>query len=191
VVGPRLSGIGNERKFFAEGNRMSRKIAISLISIFIFILTNQAPAGENFESAKKLFNADGYKEAIRLLKKVTKDEPSNAEAWVLLGDCYARLGKNKNAIRAYKKVIGINPEHADAIFRLGVNYTRLGNHSNAIEAYKEVIRIQPEHAEAYFYLGMSYDSIGRIGDAFEHYKILKTLDKNLADKLYKIILGSS
>lgn len=170
---------------------MSRKIAISLISIFIFILTNQALADENFESAKKLFNADGYKEAIRLLKKVTKDEPSNAEAWALLGDCYASLGKNKNAIMAYKKVIGINPEHADAIFRLGVNYTRLDNHANAIEAYKEVIRIQPEHAEAHFYLGMSYDRIGRIGDAFEHYKILKTLDKNLADKLYKIILGSS
>ena len=169
---------------------MSKKTATSLF-IFIFMLTSQALADEHFESAKELFNAEEYKDAIRLLKKVTKEEPPNAEAWVLLGDSYGRLGKNESAIGAYQNAIRINPEHADAIFRLGVNYTRLGNHSNAIEAYKEAIRIQPEHAEAHFYLGMSYDDIGRIGDAFEHYRILKTLDKNLADKLYKIILGSS
>jgi len=170
---------------------MSRKTTISLILIFILMLTSQALADENLESAKKLFSAEKYKEAKNLLKKVTKEEASNAEAWVLLGDCYTRLGKNKDAIRAYQRGLAIDPEHADAIFRLGVNYTLLGNHSNAIEAYKEVIRIQPRHAEAHFRLGISYDSIGRIGDAFEHYKILKTLDERLADELYEIILGSS
>jgi Flp pilus assembly protein TadD len=144
---------------------MSKKTAISLF-ICIFMLTSQALADEHFESAKKLFNAEEYQDAIRLLKKVTKEEPPNAEAWVLLGDSYGRLGKNESAIGAYQK-------------------------ANAIEAYKEVIRIQPGHAEAHFYLGMSYDHIGRIGYAFEHYKILKTLDEGLADKLYKIILGSS
>jgi len=74
---------------------------------------------------------------------------------------------------------------------LGVTYTKLGKHSNAIEAYKQVVHIQPKHAKAHFHLGMSYDRIGRIGYAFQHYKILKTLDKSLADELYKIILGSS
>ena len=170
---------------------MSRKTAIFLVFIFIFVLASQALADGNLESAKKLFSAQEYNDAIRLLKKVTKQEPSNAEAWVLLGDSYGRLGKNENAIGAYQNAIRINPEHADAIFRLGVNYTRLDKHSNAIEAYKQVIRIQPGHAEAHFYLGMSYDHIGRIGYAFEHYKILKTLDEGLAHKLYKIILGSS
>jgi tetratricopeptide (TPR) repeat protein len=173
------------------GGQMSRKTAISLILIFILMLTCQALADENLESAKKLFNAEQYKKAIGLLKKATKGQPSNVEAWFLLGDCYTRLGKSKDAIKAYQKGLAINPEHADAIFRLGVNYTVLGNHSHAIEAYKEVIQIQPRHAEAHFYLGMSYDSIGRIGDAFKHYKILKALDERLADELYKIILGSS
>jgi len=170
---------------------VSRKTTLSLILIFVLMLSSLALADENFESAKKLCNAKQYKKAIRLLKKVTEEEPSHVEAWVLLGDCYSRLGKNEDAIGAYRKGLAINPEHADAIFRLGVNYTLLGNHSHAIEAYKEVIRIQPRHAEAHFYLGMSYDRIGRIGDAFEHYKILKTLDERLADELYKIILGSS
>lgn len=170
---------------------MSKKTAIFLVFIFIFVLTSQALAGENLEAAKKLFSAQEYNDAIRLLKKVTKQEPSNAEAWVLLGDCYTGLEKNENAISAYQKAIGINPEHADAIFRLGVTYTKLGKYSNAIEAYKQVVRIQPKHAKAHFYLGMSYERIGRIGYAFQHYKILKTLDKSLADELYKIILGSS
>ena len=170
---------------------MSRKTAISLVFIFILVLTSQALADENLESAKKLFGAQEYNDAIRSVKEVIEEQPSNAEAWLLLGDCYSGLGKDKKAIRAYQKAIGINPKHADAIFGLGVTYTRLGKHSNATEAYKQVVRIQPKHAQAHFYLGMSYERIGRIGNAFEHYKILKTLDKSLADELYKIILGSS
>ncbi|NVM24705.1 MAG: tetratricopeptide repeat protein [Desulfobacterales bacterium] len=170
---------------------MTRKTAISLISISIFVLTSQALADENLESAKKLFGAQEYNDAIRFVKKVVEEQPSNAEAWLLLGDCYSRLGKDKKAIRPYQEVIRIKPEHADAVFRLGVSFTRLGQHSNAIEAYKQAVRIQPEHAQAHFYLGVSYDRMGRVGDAFEHYKILKTLDESLADELYRIILGSS
>lgn len=170
---------------------MSRKTPVSLVFIFAFLLTSQALADENFESAKRLFGAGKINDAIRFVKKVTEEQPSNVEAWLLLGDCYSSLAKNEAAIRAYQKVIRINPAHADANFRVGVSFTRLGQHSNAIEAYKQVVRIQPEHAQAHFYLGMSYDRIGMIGRAFEHYKILKTLDESLADELYKIILGSS
>jgi tetratricopeptide (TPR) repeat protein len=155
---------------------MNSRKALSLIFIFLVMLTKHALADGNFAPAKRVFDAEEYKDAIRLLKKVTNGEPSNSEAWLLLGDCYGRLGKDKNAIRAYERVIKINPQHADAIFRVGVIYTGLGKHSTAIEAYKEVIRIQPSHAETHFYLGLSYDRIGRIGYAFEHYKILKALD---------------
>jgi len=170
---------------------MSRKTAISLISIFVLVLTSQALADENLESAKESFGAQEYNDAIRFVKQAVEEQPSNVEAWLLLGDCYSRLGKDKKAVRTYQEVIRIKPEHADAIFRLGVSFTRLGQHSNAIEAYKQAVRIQPEHAQAHFYLGVSYDRMGRIGHAFEHYKILKTLDESLADELYSIILGSS
>jgi protein O-GlcNAc transferase len=170
---------------------MSIKTAIFLTPIFVFVLTSQALADENLESAKRLFGAGKYHDAIRFVKKVTEEQPTIEEAWLLLGDCYAGLRKNEKAIRAYQRVIRINPEHAGAIFNVGASFTRLGQHSKAIEAYKRVIRIQPEHAQAHFCLGMSYDRMGRIGHAFEHYKILKTLDKSLADELYKIILGSS
>jgi len=170
---------------------MSIKTAISLILIFFFMLTGLALADESLESAKRLFGAGKYNDARGLLEEVTKEQPSNEEAWLLLGDCYASLGKNEKAIRAYQEIIRINPEHADAIFRVGASFTRLGQHSKAIEAYKRVVRIQPQHAQAHFYLGVSYDRLGRIGHAFEHYKILKTLDESLADELYRIILGSS
>lgn len=168
---------------------MSRKTAISLICISIFVLTSQALADENLESAKKLFGAQEYNDAIGLLEEVTEEQPSNVEAWLLLGDCYSSLGKDKKAIRPYQEVIRIKPEHADAIFRLGVSFTRLGQHSNAIEAYKQAVRIQPEHAQAHFYLGVSYDRMGRIGDAFEHYKILKLSTRALQMNCTGLFLG--
>jgi tetratricopeptide (TPR) repeat protein len=61
------------------------------------------------------------------------------------------------------------------------------HHNAAIEVYKKVLQINPNHKMAHFCLGVSYDSTSRISLAFKHYKILKTLDKELAEKLYNII----
>jgi Flp pilus assembly protein TadD len=62
-------------------------------------------------------------------------------------------------------------------------------HLSAIEVYKKVVEINPKHAEAHFDLGASYDRMSRLTYAFEQYRILKTLDEELADKLYHMILG--
>lgn len=149
-----------------------------------------AVADDNVENVRKLFAVQEYKEAVKILKKTTKESPSNVEAWMLLGDCYGGLGKNEDAIESYQQAVRIDPKNTDALLRLGVAYAAERKHANAIEAYQMVIGIQPENPEAHFYLGVVYDRVGRIGQAFEEYKILKTLDKGLADKLYKIILGS-
>ena len=149
-----------------------------------------ALADDNLENARKLFAAQEYKESVKILKKITKESPSNVEAWMLLGDCYGAMGKNEDAIESYQQAVRMDSRNTDALLRLGVAYAAERKHANAIEAYQMIIRIQPENPEAHFYLGVIYDRIGRIGQAFEEYKILKTLDEGLAGKLYEIILGS-
>lgn len=164
-----------------------RKIVLSLIVLIFLMPTGGAFSSENLDSAKKLFAEKEYKEAIRHLKKVTKEDPANTSAWLLLGSCYGKLGKDRKALKAYQKVNQINPTHEEALLAMGMSYRRLGKNSMAIEALKEVIQVNQANAEAHFYLGVSYEHENWIGEAWEQYEILKTLDKKLADKLYHII----
>lgn len=166
---------------------MKKKIVFSLIILAILIPPTQVLCEANYDSAEELFNAGEYKKSSKLLKKVTKKDPSNKDAWLLLGGCYSRLGKDRSAAKAYQKVILIDPAHDEALFALGMSYVRLDECSAAIEAFKRVIENSPDHAKARFHLGVCYEDENRIEYAFEQYRILKTLDEKLADKLYRII----
>ena len=169
---------------------MKRTIVLSLILFVLFISIGQALAGENLEPAKIFFDAGEYKKSISLLKAVTRQEPSNTTAWVLLGNSFLKLDKNKKAINAYGQAIAIDQKNEEAFFGLGLAFSRMRKNENAIGAYKKVIEINPRHAKAHFELGVSHDRASNLSHAFRQYKILKTLDESLANKLYHIILGN-
>ena len=169
---------------------MNRKTPLLIILVVFLMAVGQAMASGILESAQKYFDAGEFKKAVGLLKKITRKEPSNITAWILLGNSYTGLQKNKNAIEAYEQALRIDSKNEDALFGLGINYSRMRQHSIAIETYKKIIEINPKNAEAYFELGVSYDRTNHLTYAFEQYKILKTLDEDLARKLYHIILGS-
>jgi len=168
---------------------MNRNTILAMILLFLLVSIGLAFASENLDSAKRLLEAQEYTKACEILRKLTEKDPSNAAAWVLLGNSYGRLGEDKDAIEAYEKAIGIDPENEEAFFGLGACYSKMHKHLFAIEAYKKVIELNPNHAAAHFELGFTYDRTASLTKAFEQYKILKNLDEDLADKLYHIILG--
>ena len=93
----------------------------------------------------------------------------------------------RKAIPYLKKATERNPKDETAWFFLGVAYGKLGQLQDAIEALKQAIRIKPDYAKAHFALGVTYFCYGDRGNALEQYKILKSLDKDLANKLFNEI----
>ena len=165
---------------------LNRIVLCLILSIFLMPLSHGS-ADEDFEAAKKLFLNQDYKKAINHLKETTEKDPSNIDAWFLLGDCYKARKKDKKAIAAYAKVLEIDPENQAALLSLGMSYMDKKNYTEAISSFKKLIEMNPTHTEAHFYLGVTYDRVNRLSSAFAQYKILKTLDGELAEKLYHII----
>jgi Flp pilus assembly protein TadD len=166
---------------------MKKKVLSALFVLSIFIPSGLAWPDENLDAAKELFYAQDYKKAVDHLKKATKKDPSNTEAWVLLGDSYRFLGKDKKAIKAYEMAIENDPSQKEALLGAGISYINLRKRPHAIGVLKHLVEIDPSNALAHFYLGVSYEGISRMSQAWEEYTILKTLDKKLADELYRII----
>ncbi|MGD0573648.1 MAG: tetratricopeptide repeat protein [Sedimentisphaerales bacterium] len=123
---------------------------------------------------------EAYKQAIRI-------KPDYAEAYYNLGVSYEDLGRYQDAVEAYKQTIRIKPDYSEAYINLGITCYKLGRYQDAIETYKQAIRIKPDYAEAHYHLGVAYLVTGDKGLALEEYKILKTLDVEKANELFKLI----
>ena len=128
-----------------------------------------------------------HEEAMEAFKQAIRINPDYAEAHYNLGVTYGKLGRYEEEIKAYKQAIKIKPDDVEAHCNLGVSYGKLGHYEEAIEAFKQAIRIKPDLAEAHCNLGLSYLLIGDKGSALDEYKILKTLDNELANKLFNMI----
>ena len=134
----------------------------------------------NGKSGKYQEAVDAYKQAIRI-------KPDFTAAYYNLGHAYRKLGKNQEALGAFKQAIRIRPDLAIAHENLGATYLVLGKQQEAIDAYKQAIRIKPDLASAHFSLGVTYLIIKDKNSARDQYEILKDLDKEKANKLFKLI----
>ncbi len=128
-----------------------------------------------------------YQDAVEACKQAIKIKPDYAMAHHNLGVAYEGLGRNQDAVEAYKQAIRISPDYADAYINLGVTYFNLGRYQDAIEPYKQAIRIRPDFVFAHYNLCVAYLVNGDKESALEEYKILKTLDAEQANELFKLI----
>jgi len=109
--------------------------------------------------------------------------PGRAEAWIQVGYCKVKQGKNRDAIRAFQQAIRLRPTSFEAYNKLGDAYFYSGSFNEAIEAYKQAARLNPRQAEAYYNLGMTYLEIGDRAQAIAQSHLLEPLDAKLYDKL--------
>lgn len=129
-----------------------------------------------------------YDEAVEPLNQAIRLKPEDALTYVMLGITYKKLGRYQEALETLKQAVRLKPDLAMAHFELAGAYGLLRRTSEEVEACKEAIRLKPDYAQAHFLLGVIYlaDFRNR-GAALEQYRILKDLDRELAEKLFKVI----
>lgn len=115
------------------------------------------------------------------------DYKKSAFYWSRLGHAYLSSDKPKEAIESFKQAIKIAPDDAWAHLGLGRAYLKSGKFKETIESYQQVIRIAPDDARAHLNLGGVYLIMKDKESALEEYKILQGLDKEMANKLFKLI----
>ncbi len=87
--------------------------------------------GKSLKEALNLYSAKRYDEAVSLLKKVLKEEPTNIEALLLLGDVYMTLRKYAEAYSYYSMAYSLNPNSIRAIKGLMYASVGLGRYEDA------------------------------------------------------------
>ncbi len=121
-------------------------------------------------------SAGDYKNAIEVLKRAMKHNPSNEGAIYELAYCHDQLNDNESAIKSYTDFIEENPYSYTSWYNLGNAYSKAENFEKAIWAYDYCLIINAEFGPAHFNLGNAYLSIEKYKMAIESFEECMRLD---------------
>ena len=123
-----------------------------------------------------------YDNAVGYFENAANKNPKRAEAWVQVGYCKVKQGKNQEAIKAYLQALQLKPNDADIHNKLGDAYYYAGRLREAIEEYTEAAQLRPDCAETFYNLAIAYSESGNPSMAATQARTLQKLDPKLYEK---------
>lgn len=124
-----------------------------------------------------------FDNALGYFENAVNKNPARADAWVQVGFCKVKQGKNEEAIKAYQHAVLLTPDSDEVRNRLGDAYYYSGRLMEAIAAYKEAVRLRPQSAEGYYNLALAYFENGNEHEGLTAARALKQLDERLFARL--------
>lgn len=123
-----------------------------------------------------------YDNAVGYFENAANRNPRRAEAWVQVGYCKVKQGKNQEAIKAYQQALQLRPDDAEIHNKLGDAFYYAGQLREAIESYTQAARLRPDWAEAHYNLAIAYYESGNRSMAAIEARVLQRLDRKLYEK---------
>src|SRR5215203_7209214 len=120
-----------------------------------------------------------YDNAVGYFENAANKNPKRAEAWVQVGYCKVKQGKNQEAIRAYQQALQLKPADVEIYNKLGDAYYYSGRLREAIDSYSEAALLRPDWAETFYNLAIAYSESGNPSMAAQQARILQKLDRKL------------
>jgi Flp pilus assembly protein TadD len=111
--------------------------------------------------------AQRYQEAIALIQKAIRLEPSLAGLYNNLGVIYLNWDRPADALEPLQYASKLQPNCGQSHFYLGVANSRLSYHQEAIANYEDAIRYGLTEPALYSNLGWSYYIVGKPSKALE------------------------
>ena len=89
-----------------------------------------APSSD-YDKGKKAADDGDYQTALSYLSQAVGADPTNADAYSMLGFSYRKLGNVEKALENYNAALAITPDHVGANEYIGELYLELGDLANA------------------------------------------------------------
>ena len=166
-------------------------IGIFLVSFIVFnvnFLGTQRvnPALNYLNIAGAQYAQENYTSAIANCEEALRYTPGYAEALILMGSSYKKLGNRQKALRYYTEAITNDPQQPEAYYNMGNIYAEAGDYNRAEQLFLKAIAVDPYSARAYNNLGNIYFSKDSLQKAREYYSKARMLEPNYTSPLYHL-----
>ena len=130
--------------------------------------TNRAQ--EQLKNISEYYRNGRLIDAEKLARSITRENPSNEDAWKALWAILKKNGKTKESLIAIQKAAQISPSDAKVCYCLGYTLLQLGKLGEAEEAFKKAVFLKPDYGKAHYKLGIIFKHLGKLEKAEKSYK---------------------
>ncbi len=136
------NGMGDYDDMWKQGDATDTEEEVTLP--YTFLDENKYLKNESaFEEGMKLFNDGRLLEAIMAFEAVVTEDPSNSEAWRMLGLSHQERDEDIPAIACLQRAIEQDAFNLDALFAMGVSLVNEGKGTGALRMLKSWITNNP------------------------------------------------
>jgi len=129
------------------------------------------------------------KKAIEIAEKAIKVNPNKYQAYLIIGNCYAKINKYKNAYLFYKEAFKREVSTGKTCISLGSLFYNMGKIDDAINFYLEAEKKENNNINLFTNLGIALQNNKKYNKALEYYeKALKIDNKNEVSLINKIVI---
>jgi Flp pilus assembly protein TadD len=118
-----------------------------------------------FTLARLLGSMRKEEEAIALTREVVSMDPTNEEAYFLLGLWSTYLDRLADAETYFTQAIALEPNYARAQSELGFLQYGLAKTDLAVRTLSKAVALEPESHESHFYLALALRALGEADEA--------------------------
>jgi tetratricopeptide (TPR) repeat protein len=128
---------------------------------------------------------------IETYRQILKLKPDHVPTLQRMGRALGRVGRYKEALEALHRAGTLEPDNAEIYFEMGVIYNARNLPKEELQAYIRAIRVDPQMVPAHFSIALLFLKNGNRNMALQEYAILKSLDREVARKLFEMIYPES
>ncbi|MBI2071221.1 MAG: tetratricopeptide repeat protein [Elusimicrobia bacterium] len=112
---------------------------LGLIIAALIALTALPSAAQTLAEASKAYNEKQYEKALTLLETLARQEPDNAQVFLLMGHTARRLERWAAAIAAFERSAALEPDSVASHISLGFLNEKIKNPEKAKAAWNKVL----------------------------------------------------
>jgi len=145
----------------ADSARRRTPLRLALAAGMLLLLGPSGAGGQNRQddpvsAAREALAAGEADTALRLMRRLTRQQPENVAGWMMLGRSYLALmdegfreARAQNAVRAFDRAAELNPSQTDLYFLRGRAFLEgLGDSTRAGSEFERQLQVEPGHTEA-------------------------------------------
>src|SRR5207244_3439649 len=86
-------------------------------------------------------------EVVGMLKEVVRADPKVIDAWFMLGNTYAKVGRRPEAIACFTQTLALKPDDEMAVINLANVYRELGEDEEALVGYRRFLELDSKNSQ--------------------------------------------
>ncbi len=95
------------------------------------------------------------RDVLPLVQQISRDDPQNNASWLLLGNCYLRLGYLNEALSCYGTAVALEPGLSWSYVNRGLLHLDLKQYPEAVADFERVVVLRPDMVESFINLALA------------------------------------